>query len=83
MKVSLSKEKFVSAAFQDVYKATVISGGLQTGEKYDLKRFKEEKSKEENKLFHCVEDHTRKMVHGTQFAIPQRTSPLEINACFE
>ena len=42
VKVSLSKEKCASGAFRHAYEATVISGGLQPGEKYVLKKFQEE-----------------------------------------
>ena len=62
MKVSLSKDKFASGAFRDGYEAKVISGGLEPGEKYVLKKFKEEQTKEVERLFHSIEDHTRKMV---------------------
>ena len=34
VRVSLSKKKFTSGAFRDAYEATVISVGLQPGEKY-------------------------------------------------
>ena len=46
VKVSLSKDKFASGAFRDAYEATVISGGLEPGEKYVLKKFREEQTKE-------------------------------------
>lgn len=42
VKVSLSKEKCASGAFRHAYEATVISGGLQPGEKYVLKKSQEE-----------------------------------------
>ena len=53
VKVSLSKEKSASGAFRD---------GLQPGEKYVLKKFQEEQTKEVEKLIYSIEDHTRKMV---------------------
>lgn len=68
VKLSLSKEKFASGAFRDAYEATVISGGLPHGEKYVLKRFKEEQAKEVEKLFHSAENHTRKMVQMNSLA---------------
>ena len=68
VKVSLSKEKFASGAFRDAYEATVISGGLQPGEKYVVKKFKEEQTKEVERLFHSIEDHTRKMVQMNSLA---------------
>ena len=68
VKVSLSKEKFASGAFRYAYEATVISGGLQPGEKYVLKRFQEEQGKEVEKLFYSIENHTRKMVQMNSLA---------------
>lgn len=68
VKVSLSKEKFANGAFRDAYEATVISGGLQPGEKYVVKKFKEEQTKEVERLFHSIEDHTRKMVQMNSLA---------------
>lgn len=68
VRVSLSKKKFASGAFRDAYEATVISGGLQPGEKYVLKKFKEEQTKEVEKLLHSIEDHTRKMVQMNSLA---------------
>lgn len=68
VKLSLSKEKFASGAFRDAYEATVISGGLPARQKYVLKRFKEEQAKEVEKLFDCIEDHTRKMVQMNSLA---------------
>ena len=68
VKVSLNKEKFARRAFRDAYKATVISGELQPGEKYVLKKFKEEQTKEVERLFHSIEDHTRKIVQMNSLA---------------
>ena len=68
VKVSLSKDKFASGAFRDAYEATVISGGLEPGEKYVLKKFREEQTKEVERLFHSIEDHTRKMVQMNSLA---------------
>ena len=67
VKVSLSKEKFASGTFRYAYEATVISGGLQPGEKYVLKRFQEEQGKEVEKLFYSIENHTRRMVQMNSF----------------
>ena len=61
MKVSLSKDKFASRAFRDAYEGTVLSGGLQPGEKYFLKQFKQEQAMGVEELFHSIENHTRKM----------------------
>lgn len=68
VKVSLSKEKFASGTFRDAYKATVMSGGLQPGEKYFLKKFQEEQAKEVEKLFYSIENHARKMVQMNSLA---------------
>ena len=39
-----------------------MSGGLQPGEKYVLKKFQEELAKEVEKLFCSIKNHTMKMV---------------------
>lgn len=58
--LSLSKEKFASGGIRNAYIATPLSG-LSPG-KYVLKKVKEEKVDEIEKLFKSIEEHTRKAV---------------------
>jgi len=68
VKLSVNKEKFASGAFRDAYEATVISGRLQPGEKYVLKKVRKEQAKEVENLFVSKENHTRKIVQMNSLA---------------
>jgi hypothetical protein len=58
--LSLAKETFLSGGVRDAYIATPLSG-LNSG-KYVLKKVREQKVNEIEKLFKSIEEHTRKAV---------------------